>query len=60
MPARLPSAGPGQPDPERSGGSSAFALAYAAALQVPFVFLANGEEVRVRDLDAHFCPVATV
>ena len=25
------------------------ALAYAAALKVPFVFLANGEEVRFRD-----------
>jgi type I restriction enzyme, R subunit len=38
------------------------ALAYAAALQVPFVFLANGEEVRFRDLDrdAHFRPVATI
>ena len=38
------------------------ALAYARALNVPFVFLANGEEVRFRDLDrdAHFRPVATV
>src|SRR5215207_8189704 len=38
------------------------ALAYAAALKVPFVFLANGEEVRFRDLDrdAHFRPVATI
>src|SRR3954469_23674811 len=38
------------------------ALAYAAALQIPFVFLANGEQVRFRDLDrdAHFRPVATI
>ena len=38
------------------------ALAYAAALKVPFVFLANGEEVRFRDLDRdyHFRPVATI
>jgi type I restriction enzyme R subunit len=37
-------------------------LAYAAALKVPFVFLANGEEVRFRDLDrdAHFRPVTTI
>src|SRR3954469_1777065 len=38
------------------------ALAYAAALQVPFVLLANGDEGRFRDLDrdAHFRPVATI
>jgi type I restriction enzyme R subunit len=38
------------------------AIAYARALAVPFVFLANGNEVRFRDLDrdAHFRPVATI
>ena len=38
------------------------AVAYARGLNVPFVFLANGEEVRFRDLDrdAHFRAVATV
>jgi len=38
------------------------AIAYARALGVPFVFLANGNEVRFRDLDrdAHFRPVATI
>jgi len=37
-------------------------IAYAKALGVEFVFLANGEEVRFRDLgtDAHFRPVATL
>ena len=44
------------------GAAEPQALAYAAGLGVPFVFLANGEEVRFRDLDrdAHFRPVATV
>lgn len=44
------------------GAAEPQALAYAAGLHVPFVFLANGEEVRFRDLDrdAHFRPVATV
>lgn len=44
------------------GAAESQALAYAAGLNVPFVFLANGEEVRFRDLDrdAHFRPVATV
>lgn len=44
------------------GAAEPQALAYAAGLNVPFVFLANGEEVRFRDLDrdAHFRPVATV
>lgn len=38
------------------------AIAYARALGIPFAFLANGEEVRFRDLDrdAHFRPVATL
>lgn len=37
-------------------------LRYAEALDVPFIFLANGEDVwfRDRDQDAHFRPVATV
>jgi type I restriction enzyme R subunit len=37
-------------------------VAYAQQLQVPFVFLANGNEVRFRDLDqdAHFREVAAV
>jgi type I restriction enzyme, R subunit len=44
------------------GAAEPQALAYAAGLGVPFVFLANGEELRFRDLDrdAHFRPVATV
>jgi type I restriction enzyme R subunit len=44
------------------GSAEPQALAYAAGLAVPFVFLANGEDVRFRDLDrdAHFRPVATV
>lgn len=44
------------------GAAEPQVLAYAAGLGVPFVFLANGEEVRFRDLDrdAHFRPVATV
>ena len=44
------------------GAAEGQALAYAEGLGVPFVFLANGEEVRFRDLgaDAHFRAVATV
>jgi type I restriction enzyme, R subunit len=44
------------------GEGEAQALASAAALSTPFVFLANGEEVRFRDLDrdAHVRPVATI
>lgn len=44
------------------GEAEGQAIAYARALRVPFVFLANGEEVRFRDLDqdAHFRSVATV
>jgi type I restriction enzyme, R subunit len=44
------------------GEAEGQAVAYAEALKVPFVFLANGEEVRFRDLDrdAHFRPVATI
>lgn len=44
------------------GEAEGQAVAYASALGLPFVFLANGEEVRFRDLDqdAHFRPVGTV
>ena len=38
------------------------AVEYAEAMGLPFVFMANGEEVRFRDLDhdAHFRPVDTL
>lgn len=44
------------------GAAEVQALGYADALKLPFVFLANGQEVRFRDLnrDAHFRPVATL
>lgn len=44
------------------GEGEAQAVAYARKLGVPFVFVANGEEVRFCDLDtdAHFRSVATV
>jgi type I restriction enzyme, R subunit len=44
------------------GGGEPQAVAYARAVSVPFAFLANGQEVRFRDLDrdAHFRPVATI
>lgn len=44
------------------GAAEGQAVAYAEALRVPFVFMANGEEVRFRDLDrdAHFRKVDTV
>jgi type I restriction enzyme R subunit len=44
------------------GAAEPQAIGYARALGVPFVFLANGNEARFRDLDrdAHFRPVATI
>jgi type I restriction enzyme R subunit len=44
------------------GSAEGQAVSYARVLQVPFVFLANGEEVWFRDLDqdAHFRLVATI
>jgi type I restriction enzyme R subunit len=44
------------------GAAEPQAMTYAEALGVPFVFLANGEQVRFRDRDrdAHFRDVATL